>query len=92
MKAQYRLEDKLEYYSYIKCYVDDMLCLNHDPHDVLNKLNGNVPLKPRSVRSTNMYLDTKLKCIQLHNHIWAWSLSPSNNIQEAIRLFEEFVA
>ena len=39
MKAQYRPEDKLQYYSYILCYANDILCI-HDPDDVLNKLNG----------------------------------------------------
>ena len=40
MKPEYRPEDKLEYYSYILCYMDDILCIHHDPDDVLNKLNG----------------------------------------------------
>ena len=41
-------EDKLEYYSYILCYVDDILCIHNDQDNVLNKLNGYVPLKPGS--------------------------------------------
>ena len=59
MKAQYRLDDKLQYYSYILGYVDDISCIHHDQDDVLNKLNGYVPLKLRSVRSLDMYLGTK---------------------------------
>ena len=77
MKAEHRLEDKLDYYSYILCYVDDILCIHHDPDDVLNKLNGYVPLKPCLVESLDMYLGIKLKHMQLHNGIWAWSMSPS---------------
>ena len=38
MKVVYRLEDKLQFYSYIPCYVDDILCIHYDPDDVLNKL------------------------------------------------------
>ena len=77
IKAQNRPEDKLAYYSYILCYVDDILCIHHNPDDVLNKLNGCVPLKPRSIGSPSMYLGTKLKCMRLHNCIWACSMSPS---------------
>ena len=55
-KAEYRPEDKLEYYSYILCFMDDILCIHHDPNDILNKLNGYVPLKPGSIRSPDMYL------------------------------------
>ena len=53
--------DTFEYYSCILYYVDDIVCIRHDPGDVLNKLNGYVPLKPRSVKSHNMYLGSKLK-------------------------------
>ena len=60
MKADYRPEDKLEYYSYILCYMDDILSIHHDPDDALNKLNGYVQLKPGSVRSPNVYLGTNL--------------------------------
>ena len=42
MKAQYRPDDELEHYSYILCYVDDILCIHHYPDDSLNKLNGYV--------------------------------------------------
>ena len=63
MEAEYRPGVKLECYSYILCYVDDILCIHHDPDDVLNKLNKYVPLKPSSVRSPDMYLVTKLKCM-----------------------------
>ena len=92
IKAQYRPEDKLEYYSCMLCYVDYILCIHHDPDDVLNKLNGYVPSKPESVRSPDMYLGTKLKCMQLHNGIWALSMSPSKYVQEAVRICEEYVA
>ena len=92
MKPESRLEYKLEYNSYILCYVDDIFCIHHDPYDVLNKLNGYVPLKPGSVRIPMMYLCTKLKYMQLHNHIWAKSMHPSKNVQEAVRICEEYIA
>ena len=92
MKTQYKPEDKLQYYSYILCDVDHKLCIHHDPDDVLNKLNGYVSLKPGSVTSSDMYLGTKLKHMQLHNGIWAWSMSPSKYVSEAVRICKEFVA
>ena len=67
--AHFRSEDKLQYYSYILCYVADILCIHHDPDSVLNKLNGYVSLKPGSVGSPYMYLGTKVNCKQLHNGI-----------------------
>ena len=63
IKAEYNAEDKLEYYTYILCYVDEILCIHHDLDNALNNLNGYVPW--------SMYLGTKLKCMQLYNGIWA---------------------
>ena len=53
MKAEFRLEDKLEYYTYILCYVDDTFCIHHDPDHILNKLNRY--LKPGPIWSFDMY-------------------------------------
>ena len=91
MKPEFMSEDKLEYYSYILCYVDDILCIHHHPDDVLNKLNGCVSFKCGSVRIPDMYLGTKLKHMQLYNGIWAWSVSPSKFFQEAGRICEKYV-
>ena len=60
MNTEYRPEDKMEYYFYILCYVDDILCIHHDPN-VLNKLNGCLPLKYGLVGSPDIYLGTNLK-------------------------------
>ena len=69
----------------------DILCIHHDPDNVFNNLNGYVPLKTSSVGSLDLYLDTKLKCMQLQNSIWAWSISPSKYVQEAVSISEEYV-
>ena len=36
-KPQNRPQDEFKYNSYILFYVDDILCINHDPDDVLNE-------------------------------------------------------
>ena len=92
MKAEYRPEDKLEDYSYILCYVEYILCIDHDPDTALKKLNRYVSLKHVSVGSTDMYFGTKTKHMQLHNGIWAWSMSPSEYVQEAVRICKEHIA
>jgi hypothetical protein len=40
LKAVTRPEDKVHYYAYILCYVDDILCKHHDPMSVMNEING----------------------------------------------------
>jgi hypothetical protein len=35
-KTETRPDDDFRYYAYILCYVDDILCVHHDPMTVLN--------------------------------------------------------
>jgi hypothetical protein len=72
------------YYSYILIYVDDILCTHHNAMPVLDKLDKYFTLKPTSVGNPSMYLSAKLKLMQMKNDIWAWSMSPSQFIKEAV--------
>ena len=44
------------YWSYILCYVDDLLVMHHNPKKVMDKINGYLPLKPDSVGPPEFYL------------------------------------
>ena len=49
-KAEIRPDDGFKYYSYILCYVDDILCIvHHDALSVLHKIDKYMRLKPSSV-------------------------------------------
>jgi hypothetical protein len=61
LKAMTRPEDNMRYYTYILCYVDDILCIYHDPMSVMNDINGYLPLTPSFVGDPNIYLGAKLK-------------------------------
>jgi len=84
-KAETRPSDNFRYYSYILCYVDDILCVHHDPMSVLNLINGYMPLKPSSVGDPDIYLGAKLKLTRLNNGVWAWGLSPSKYVAQAVK-------
>jgi hypothetical protein len=59
--AMTRPEDNMHYYAYILCYVDNILCIHHDPMSVTNEINGSLPMKPSAVGDPDIYLGTKLK-------------------------------
>ncbi len=84
-KAETRLADNFRYYAYILCYVDNILCVHHNLMSVLNLINGYMPLKPSSVGDPDIYLGAKLKMTQLDNGIWAWGLSPSKYVTQAVK-------
>jgi hypothetical protein len=84
-KAETRPADSVWYYAYILCYVDDILCVHHNPMSVLDLINGYVSLKPSSVGDPDIYLGAKLKLTQLNNGIWAWGLSPSKYVAQTVK-------
>jgi hypothetical protein len=54
---------------------------------VLNLINGYMPLKPSLVGDPAIYLGAKLKMTRLDNGIWAWGLSPSKYVAQAVKNF-----
>jgi hypothetical protein len=84
-KAETRPADSFRYYAYILCYVDDILCVHHDPMSVLNLINGYKPLKPLLIGDPDIYLGAKLKLTQLDNRIWVWGLGPSKYVAQAVK-------
>jgi len=85
LRPETRPDDGTRYYSYILCYVDDILCIHHDAMKILDKINGYLPLKPDSVGDPDIYLGAKLRQTQLPNGVWAWALSPSKYVNQAVR-------
>ncbi len=85
LKAVTRPEDNVRYYAYILCYVDNILCIHHDPMSVMNEINKYLPLKPISVGDPDIYLGAKLRETRLPNGVMAWGLSPSKYVVQAVK-------
>ena len=69
MKAKFMSEVKLKCYSYILCYLNEIIYIHHDSDDELIKLNCYVPVKLSSVSRSGMYIGTMLMHMELHN-VW----------------------
>ena len=72
------------YYSYILCYVDDILAVNNDAMTMLNKIDNYFKLNPDSIGDTSMYLGAKLRYHRTKNGVYAWLLDPSKYVREAV--------
>ena len=55
----------MQYYSYLLCYVDDILCINHNEDVMLEWLHEVFPLRPE-FGNPDMYLGAKLHKTRLH--------------------------
>ena len=83
LKPNVRPRDIFECYSYILCYVDDILCIHHYSMTVLNNLDKYFKLKPGSTGDPDMYLGAKIWRIILRNGVIAWVMSPLKYVREA---------
>jgi hypothetical protein len=91
LKAETRPSDGFKYYSYVLCYVDDVLCVRHDAMQQIGAIGKRFPLKKGSVGDPNIYLGAKLRKVTLENGVHAWSMSPSNYVQEAVRNVKQYL-
>ena len=78
-------EDKYEYYSYILCYVDDIMVIHHDSLSILKNIYKYFTLKHFPIGEPDIYLGAKLSKITMPNEVWCWSMSPYQYVQEAVR-------
>ena len=76
---------------YILLYVDDILVIHHDSMPVLKDIDDYMKLKLTSTADPEMYLGAKLSKVQLSNGTWAWLISPSKYVQEAVKNFRGFL-
>ncbi len=90
LKEQTAKEGKT-YYSYILCYVDDLLVIHHDPKKVMDRINGYFPLKEDSVGPPDQYLGAKLKRFDFPDGSHAWGISPAKYVQSAVANCEKYV-
>ncbi len=79
------------YYSYILIYVDEILCIHDDLNLILTQIDKYFPLKPISLGALEIYLGAELMLMQLQNGVWAWGLSLSKTIQEAVCNCKKYV-
>ena len=79
------------YYSYILCYVDDLLVVHHNPKRIMDSINSFLPLKPDAVGPSEMYLGAKLKRKTFEDSTLARGLSPAKYFQQAVRNVKKFL-
>ncbi len=62
--------DGTRYYSYISCYVDDILVMHDNLMPILSRIDKFMKLKEGSVCDPDIYLGTCLSEVKLNNGMW----------------------
>jgi hypothetical protein len=92
MKTETHPDDGVSYWAYILIYVDDILCVHHDPGSPLATLDEYFKMKEGSIQVPTFYLGAKLKNTVLPNGVVAWGTSSSKYVQSAVQNVKEYLA
>jgi hypothetical protein len=91
MKAETRPDEGVLYWAYILIYVDDILCVHHDPCSPLAKLDGYFKMKEGSIQVPTFYLGAKLKKTVLPNGVVVWGMSSSKYVQSSVQNVKDYL-
>jgi hypothetical protein len=72
IKEETRHDDGVKYWAYILIYVDNILCVHHDPRTSLAQIDKYFKMKPGSIMEPTFYLVSKLKKTAIPNGVVAW--------------------
>jgi hypothetical protein len=92
MKAETLPDDGVSYWAYILIYVDDILCVHHDPGSPLAKLDEYFKMKEGPIQVPTFYLGSKLKKTVLPNGVVAWGMSFRKYVQSDVQNVKEYLA
>jgi hypothetical protein len=81
--------DGREYYEMILCYVDDILCISHDPMKTMVRIKDKFALKNDEVKTPSDYLGGTLALMTNEYGTTCWSQSSEKYVQAAIANVEE---
>ena len=84
-------KDGTKYYSYLIIYVDDVICIHHNPNIVMDIISGKYRLKS-GVEDPKMYLGTDMRKWNYTNpegtSTSCWALGSVTYVKEAVRVAE----
>jgi hypothetical protein len=90
-KAETWPDDGVLYWVYMLIYVDNILCVYHDPGTAFAKLDDYFKMKEGYIQVTTFYLGDKLKKTVLPNGVVAWGKSSIKYVQYAVQNVQEYL-
>jgi hypothetical protein len=91
MKEETRPDDSVKYWAYILIYVDDILCVHHNPGKSLAQIDMYFKMKPGAIMEPTFYLGAKLKKTVMPNGVMAWGMSSSKYVQAEVQNVQEYL-
>lgn len=81
--------DGTKYYEYLLVYVDDIMCISHEPEVTMKAIAGLYRLKNDEVAPPDRYLGANVGKYQLPDGRWVWSISANDYVKSAVKNLRE---
>jgi hypothetical protein len=91
MKEETHPYECVKYWAYILIYVDDILCVHHDPGTSLAHIDKYFKMKPGSIMEPTFYLGANLKNTIMPNGVVAWGMISSKYVQAVVQNVQEYL-
>ena len=79
------------YYELLLVYVNDLMCVSHNPHDVMLKLGDTYELKDGQFGPPDRYLGSGIEKFQLPDGSMAWSMVSMQYVQAAAQTVKDLL-
>ena len=73
-----------EYYEYIFCYVDNVLCISRHPQKSMKKIQKAFNIKDDKKEPPDIYLGVTLSKMKLDNGKYCWTMLPEQYLKAAV--------
>jgi len=80
------------YYEILLVYVDDILCVSHQPEKMMEQIKQLYWLKDDSIGPPKRYLGANVGKFQLKSGLECWSASPRDYVKSAVRNMEQVLS
>ena len=84
--------DGFEYYKYIICYVDGMLCTYHNPCKLIKIIQEHFKPKYYKIEPPDVYIGAKIAKMKLESGEYCWTIFPEQYVKAAVKNVVEDLA
>ena len=81
--------DGFEFYEYIICYVDDVLCISPNQQNSMKRIQGDCKLKDNKIEPPDVYIGTTHANMKLESGKYCWNMSKEQYVKAAVTDLEE---
>ena len=78
-----------EYYEYIICYIDNVLCISQNPQKSMKRLQEDFNIKEDKIEPPDVYIGATLDNMKLESGKYCWTMLPEQFVKAAVTNVEK---